>query len=125
MSYKSSAIWRKYAKTEKGIITTLLNYAKDRAEKFNIPFELDREFIKAKLDKGICEVSGLEFEAKFSDVYKVHPYTPSLDRIDPDKGYTKDNTRMVCFIVNRAKSDWTDEILFTMAKGIVEYNITK
>jgi hypothetical protein len=30
----------------------------------------------------------------------MFPFSPSIDRIDSNKGYTKDNCRLVCTIVN-------------------------
>jgi len=36
-------------------------------------------------------------------------------------GYKKSNVRLVCFAVNRARSDWGDEVLLTIANGIVKH----
>ena len=36
---------------------------------------------------------------------KNRDYAPSLDRIDPKKGYTKENTIVVSMLANRIKTD--------------------
>lgn len=54
---------------------------------------------------GRCAVSGLPMrpgeEAK-------HPLVPSLDRIDPTRGYLVDNVRFVCYFINLMKRDFED-----------------
>ena len=42
---------------------------------------------------------------------KTKSYAPSLDRIEPKKGYVRGNILIVCDIVNRLKSDATLEDL--------------
>jgi hypothetical protein len=39
-----------------------------------------------------------------------HPLSPSLDRVDPTKGYLPDNTRLVCFWANVARSALADDV---------------
>lgn len=104
-----------------GTVTVLLNYARDRARRAGVPFDLDREFVRSKLAAGLCELSGLAIQRVSPGAYRVHPYAPSLDRVDPDLGYVKSNVRLVCFAVNRARSDWGDEVLLTIASGLVKH----
>lgn len=73
---------------------------------------------------GKCTLSGLFFSGGKSDSWRVRPFFPSLDRIDSTKGYTKDNVRFVSTAVNLALSDWGDEILKTIAFGIVSKSCT-
>jgi hypothetical protein len=82
--------------------------AKDRAKKRNLVFELTKNFVAEQLSLGYCSVTNLEFDLSF-DKTKLNPRSPSLDRIDPSLGYTIQNTRMVCWIFNRAKGDGSDE----------------
>lgn len=47
------------------------------------------------------------------------PFMPSIDRLDSNAGYVKDNCRVVALIYNMAKSSWSDDIVYTMAKALV------
>ena len=116
---RSRARWRAYAMSDRGTVTKLLNYARDRSKLYDVPFELDRDWLREKLERGVCEVSGLPVQRISPGDYRTHPYAPSLDRIVPALGYVKSNTRLVLFAVNRAMSDWGDEVLLTIARAIV------
>jgi len=48
-----------------------------------------------------CEITGEPFTWGVKE-----PTTLSIDRIDPNKGYTKDNVRFVCWWVNTAMGNW-------------------
>jgi hypothetical protein len=104
-----------------GTVTVLLNYARDRARRNKLPFDLDRQFVREKLEGGVCELSGLRIERAAPGKRRTHPYAPSLDRIKPELGYIKSNVRLICFAVNRARSDWGDEVLLTIASGLVKH----
>ena len=117
--------WRRYARTEKGTITLLLNYARDRARRAELPFELDKGWLKPKLRHGLCELSWLSFQRIALGNYRTHPYAPSIDRKIPELGYTKENCRLVLFGLNRAMSDWGEDILFDIASAFVVKHITK
>jgi hypothetical protein len=45
-------------------------------------------------------------------------YKPSLDRIDSNKGYTKNNIRLVAWIVNHCRGDLTDNDFIDMCKKV-------
>lgn len=80
--------------------------AKKRAEEKGWEFNLTPEWIKPKLELGLCEITGLPLELSggdFKGYGHFRPWTPSLDRIDPTKGYTTDNVQVVCWIYNQAK----------------------
>lgn len=118
---RSRKQWREWAMSPEGTITVLLNYARDRARRQELPFDLDREFLREKLARGKCELSGLTLQRVAPGGYRTHPYAPSLDRIEPAAGYVKSNVRLVCFAVNRARSDFGDEVLLTVASGLVKH----
>jgi hypothetical protein len=118
---RSRAQWRKWSFSLEGTSSCLLNYARDRARRQDLPFDIDREFVREKLQRGICELSGLAIQRIAPGNYRTHPYAPSLDRIEPSLGYVKTNVRLVCFAVNRARSDWGDEVLLTIASGLVKH----
>jgi hypothetical protein len=118
---RSRAAWREYSMSPKGTVTVLLNYARDRARNAGLSFDLDRDWLGQKLDTGVCELSGLPIQRISPGQYRTHPYAPSIDRVEPALGYIKTNCRLVCFAVNRARSDFGDEVLFTIANGIVKH----
>ena len=66
---------------------------------------------------GKCAVSGLPFYIDATDSRR-RPYTPSLDRIDPSLGYTKENVRIVCSIVNIAINDFAINEFEMMCRAV-------
>ncbi len=78
--------------------------------------ELSPEWILEKLSKGVCEVTGLPFTYSLES---RNPWSPSLDRIDPTKGYTLENTRVVVWIYNAAKNVFSDEDVLLMSQALV------
>lgn len=87
--------------TVRGRSLQLARGSKARASKKGIEHTLTPEWIAGKLDKGVCEVTGTPFELKGGRKNGfVRSFTPSLDRTDPNKGYTPDNVKVVCWIYN-------------------------
>ena len=80
-----------------------------------ILFDLELDWMKARMVQTHCEVTGIKFEED-----KSGPFSRSLDRILPDKGYTPKNTRVVARIYNTAKQDWPDSVVFQMAVALVD-----
>ena len=57
--------------------------------------------------EGRCAVSGLEFSSAAVGMGRTrHPFMPSLDQIEPGKGYTAENVRLVCVAANFAMNAW-------------------
>lgn len=97
----------------KGYANSLLHGASRRAKKFGREFTIDRSFISERLEKGVCEVSGLPF------VFQAHSlFAPSLDRKDNSKGYTPENTQVVVFGYNACKAAGTHEDVLKLAEAI-------
>lgn len=46
------------------------------------------------------------------------PFAPSLDRVEIAKGYTPDNTRVVCMVFNFARNTWGDAPVLQMAAAL-------
>lgn len=78
--------------------------AKYRAKQAGVEFDLDREWVLARLFAGVCEASGVKFDCSSPR----HQYTPSIDRVVPNKGYVKSNCRVVALALNQAKNQYTD-----------------
>ncbi len=76
-----------------------------RARKKGIVFTLDATDIaalQAVIDVGRCELSGAFFTLDGPRMAT----SPSLDRIEPDKGYVRGNVRIICHALNAALGDW-------------------
>lgn len=103
-------------------ITTLFTYAQARAKEHSLDFDLSKEFISQlyEIQDKKCVMTGLEFQLERQSGYKKRrPFAPSLDRIDCTKGYTKNNIRIVCSIVNIALSDFGDQVFDIMCEAYV------
>ena len=86
-------------------------YDKKRSGEKNLEFDLDRQFLKdlyANMpDK--CPILGIELKRPEigSSGRTILDSSPSLDRINPKKGYTKDNVKIISNLANRIKQDAT------------------
>lgn len=70
-----------------------------------------------------CALSGVVL--KFNSSFHVRDGTASLDRIDSSKGYVVGNVQWVHKIVNKLKSNLSDEIVIEWSKIIANYNKRK
>lgn len=93
---------------------------KNRAIKKNIAYEIDENFIENLLIKqhGRCNISNIEFIFEKTNKY----YTPSIDRIDSKKGYTKDNVQIILRVINIMKTDLNQKEFINICTSIVEFS---
>lgn len=71
--------------------------------------------------EGRCAVSGLEFSNAAVGMGRArHPFMPSLDQIEPGKGYTAENVRFVCVAANFAMNAWGLDTLIQVAQGVIK-----
>lgn len=101
--------------------TTILDKARERSRKHCWEFNLDKNYILELYEKqnGKCYWFDLDMLNCLED---KHPLQPSIDRIDNDKGYTKDNIILTCFAANAGRVD-TDAITFI--KCLDKINLSK
>ena len=103
-------------------VRRLLNTTKKAAKKKNFEHFIDKQWCLDKLT-GVCEITGLQFDLSVEGAYKkMNPFAPSVDRINNNIGYTKDNCQMVVWIYNCSKNNFTDKDLYKMCKAVVEKN---
>lgn len=110
--------WKKWARDShhrrnndpEKLISFLLKYAKIRAIKKNLPFDLEPADLAPLPD--VCPVFGVSFD-------KSRRYSRSLDRIIPDKGYVRDNVRVISQLAHAMKWDSTPEERLAFAKWIL------
>lgn len=105
--------------TSDGLAIRILIAARTRQRKkdMKLPFDITRDWIKEKIEKGVCEVSGIKFDLSFNKTLK-RPFSPSLDKKDPYKPYTKENCQIVCFIYNIAKGQFSHNDVLKLAQSL-------
>lgn len=98
----------------------LVGVIRNRCQKKGIEFSLDIVAIQARMDLGLCEMTGYPLDlTPLTTKHERRPNTPSIDRINPKLGYTMDNVRIVCFAVNMAMSDWGETAFLPIARAWV------
>lgn len=91
---------------------------KANARKNKTVEKLTEEDLQSLLEKQFnkCALTGIQFDlnSKWDK--------PSLDRIDPSKGYSKDNIRLVTWRVNHCKGELSDYEFVEMCMSVAENN---
>ena len=97
-------------------INYLFELAKRGAKTRGIKFALTKEDIENLIldSKGKCALSGLPLSTMYND-----PMKASIDRIDSNGCYTRDNVQLVGSMVNIAKNKHSMELFVEMCKGVV------
>lgn len=67
-----------------------------------------------KKQKGLCALSGIQML-----IERNSPWALSIDKVNPDKGYTLDNVQWTCLAANRAKSDLSMNDLLLLCNSIL------
>lgn len=103
----------------------LVGFAKCRAKKLNLHFDIDEEYIKAIWPvNNLCPYTLLELKPnKGSKMHNI--CSPTLDRIIPNKGYVKGNVLVVSFKGNRIKQDEINPAVFERIANILKDHINK
>ena len=91
---------------------TLLSGCKARAKKKGLPFDLDLEDI---IIPEKCPMLGIKLMRNLGQ-RGPSSSSPSLDRIIPEKGYTKGNVQVISTKANMIKSNATADELMAVAK---------
>jgi hypothetical protein len=71
--------------------------------------EIDENFILELFEKQNGKCYWFKVDLKPSNIAK-YPWQPSLDRLDRDKGYTKDNVVLACYSANIGRNTASAEI---------------
>ena len=109
----------RYRITLNGRARELFDNARVRARKYQLPFSITLEWVVVALERGVCERTLILF---VFDEKGRHPFSPSLDQNLPEKGYTPENTRVVCSMYNIAKNEHTEMDVIIMARALLEAN---
>ena len=93
----------------------LWNAAKQRAKKSGVAFEIGREDV---VIPQACPILGIELNT--TERARMAPSSPSLDRIDPAKGYVPGNVWVISWRANRMKCDASPEELRAFCLGMLK-----
>jgi len=99
---------------------------KSSAKKRGLDFHLSVPWFKQRLQKGLCELTGLPFKSNAGSLTgRRNFYSPSIDRIDNSIGYLPSNTRMVIWGVNLSKNKFSDKDVEALALSLVLAHTSK
>ena len=87
-------------KNDKTYVYHMMKRAESRAIKKGLEFDLTIDDI---IIPDLCPILGVPLE--IGEGKGPKPYSPSLDKIDPDKGYVKGNTIVISMRANQIKSN--------------------
>lgn len=108
----------------RGRLSSTLDAARTRAVKKTYEYNLTLDWLVNMYEKqdGKCILTGMPFVLDRNEDGNRYqrPYAPSIDRIDPSKGYTKDNVRLVCVIVNLALNRFGEDVFSNMCHSYVK-----
>lgn len=113
----------KFRQSERGALYSIFKIVKTRAKKkgYELDFDLDWVVSLYNTQKGCCFSTGIKFDlTESSRVKKFRPLSVSLDRIDSNKGYSKDNVRLVCVAFNLALNSFGEGIFEKIALGFLK-----
>lgn len=95
----------------------LLKDAKQRAKNYSIEFNITLEDI---IIPDYCYILGIPL---FSNALHSGPNSPSLDRINPDNGYTKGNVQVISHKANTMKSNANLDELQAFAMWVIRQGV--
>lgn len=103
-------------------LSYVMRGVRHRARKNAIECNIDAEFLKTlfKKQEGLCAISGILLT--FIKGQGHIQTNASIDRIDPAKGYVKDNIQLVANQVNTMKSNLSLEQLIAWCAVILKEN---
>jgi len=88
-----------------------------RAVAKNLPYDEDLLEWAPTVWTGRCALSGIEFRRNVG--MGPGPFSPSIDRIQPELGYTKGNCRFILHAINAMKGSGSDEEMLLIARALV------
>jgi hypothetical protein len=104
--------------------------ARQRSAAKCLAFDLTADWVLEQVEaqEFKCCLTSIPFYMATDSKSFRHPFAPSIDRIDPSKGYTKANVRVVVFAINVMLMDWGQDVFervvsgFRYTKGIKNRN---
>lgn len=113
--------WRGYKDIPQSWFSMYQRYAKLADRPFEITIEDAWDLYESQ--EGCCALSGIPIDFKNeSKTRGQRRYSASIDRIDSNKGYTKDNVQLVHKDVNIMKNKYDQEHFLNICKLITEHS---
>ena len=116
--------YQSYVKANPGqtITACLVRGARSRARDKNLPFDIDLDYVRSMVGENAelashCPVFGvpLDWSCIRNNGGKFLPNSPSMDRVDPERGYVKGNIKIISFRANQIKNDASHQELKLVA----------
>jgi hypothetical protein len=92
----------------------LVRHAQTRADLMGIPFDLTWQYVESVFPE-TCPYLGLSLSF---GVGIQHAASPSLDRVEPAKGYVQGNVEVISYLANAMKSNATPDQLLAFADAV-------
>lgn len=96
--------------------TAIFNGVRFRALSRRLSITITPRWVLERLIRGRCEVTELPFDLHGG---ARNNFIPSIDQKEPGGGYTKENSQMVTWGYNAAKSTGSHEDVMRMARALV------
>lgn len=113
---------RNYLTTANGRANALISTARGRAKAKGVPFLLTKECVVAGIERGFCAKTFFPFHLDLLPTegrsYHMHPFSPSIDKIEPSGLYEDSNVQIVCSWYNLAKGQHTEQQLIEFCKRV-------
>lgn len=106
---------RRQKSYQKNPITGMLSNTKTRCKKKGIEFNITIEDVPIPL---YCPILLVPLNRGLKGNYN---YSPTIDRIDPNKGYIKGNVKVISMLANRMKSNATEQEIRLFIQNILNY----
>ena len=94
----------------------LWNAAKQGAKKYEMEFTIEKSDV---IIPDVCPILGIQINRDIRG--RMHPNSPSLDRVDNSLGYVQGNVQVISWQANRMKCDASIDELLKFADGIRAY----
>jgi hypothetical protein len=100
----------------------MLMSSRSNAKSHNIPFALSLSLLRSLYAKqqGKCHYTNIPMTLRSKDHLNRDPFLISLDRINPDEGYTPTNTVLCCWSINALKGWHSEATLYTTLKTLYD-----
>lgn len=96
-----------------------------KCKKEGLTFDIDANVLDEMFvnQQWRCSISNISFTPPGGRGHKFDrdPFLPSIDRIIPERGYTKKNIRLVCLVLNLAINEWGLETMQKLFDAIIMY----
>jgi len=107
----SAEWWREYRRSPVGHRNAALSNARARARKKGVAFTICKDTLPRCPPKCPC----CNIEMQIGDENGGRSTSPTLDRLDPSRGYTQFNVLWICHRCNTRKGEWTPGEMYAMA----------